>query len=377
MRGFMYRRFYDPAGGSGGGGAVTLSASDAAAMTEALNAANNQVRLTREQFAESQRQIAAALQQQQQLNNASEQRTKELDARLQGLATQVEKLALENTNLIQLTRQQSRSLAQSNHSDGPFMARGKGCRGSIFESRRQAIELGYFVMGTMGADRPARQYAQKWMREQAKDLEFLPNIGVQMARVLGESTQSIVQRCMSKGLEYGAEALAGNVTPGSVLVFPSFANTFIRNVEEYGVFRREAMNWPMGSDTVYIPRRIGGVSVTWVSEAATGTTTDPNFDMLMMVAKKAMMLHYFSSELAYDENAAISLADLVMFEFATAIAKEEDNIGFNGTGSSSYAGFVGVLGCPTQAYVAEASENKNATLKYDAATGLDRTDEIT
>ena len=65
--------------------------------------------------------------------------------------------------------------------------------------------------------------------------------------------------------------LAGRQTPGSVLVHPEFSNTLIRNVEEHGVFRQNALIWPMGSDTVHIPRRIGGLTVFWEGEAEAGT----------------------------------------------------------------------------------------------------------
>jgi HK97 family phage major capsid protein len=304
-----------------------------------------------------------------------------LKQRLENLAASVQGLAEQNSNLVETTRKAMLSIGKSGADSGrAYMWRGEGSKGMIFASRQQAVELGYFCMATMKRDGHAKQYARNWLKERVKDLHYLPNLPQGLVQVFGVEHLKVIDACQRQGFEYGAQALASNVTPGSVLTFPQFADTFIRNVEQYGMFRQNAMVWPMGAETVYIPRRTGGVSVYWVGEAQAGSYTDPSWDLLTMIAKKAMVLHQFSSELAEDENAAISLADLVMFEFSLAWAQEEDRIGLlgnglGGNGATGYAGFMGVLGCGRQD--PSTSEDGNLVLHYDAATNLDRTDEVT
>lgn len=306
-----------------------------------------------------------------------------LKTTLQDLGARVTQLAEQNTNLLDQIRNQSLRLGQSGQApDHAYMWRGEGSRGAVFASRQQAVELGYFFMATHTKGGATREYARKWLKEHAADLRYLPNIPQSFVELLGANHDRVMKACINQGFSYAAQDLAGSTTPGSVLVTPQFADTFIRNVELHGAFRRNALVWPMGSDTVYIPRRKSGLSYYWVGEAQAGSETDPKFDMLRAICKKGMMLHQYSSELAEDENSAIALADAIMFEFALAQAYEEDRIGFNGTGlggngSSGYAGFFGVLGLSRQGYTDEASEDLDKCLSVTAGTGLDRTDECT
>lgn len=302
--------------------------------------------------------------------------------RLDKLAGEMQALAAQHTNLLETQRKTILQLGQSGAApDKAFMYRGENSKGTIFESRQQAVELGYFFMATMKKGCPAREYARRWLKEHAQDLRYLPNLPTGLVQELGESHRKVMEACQNHGLRYAGQALAGNVTPGSALVFPTFAETFIRNVERYGAFRANALVWPMGSDTVYMPRRTGGMTPHWVGEAAAVTATDPTVQLIQMICKKAMLLHYWSSELAEDENAAIALADIVMFEIALAWAKEEDRIGFLGNGSGGdspgYAGFTGVLGTAGQAAGVEDTLSLDLPILYVAGTNLDRTDEIT
>lgn len=314
----------------------------------------------------------------------AEAEIKKLTLSLDSLATKVTSLAEQNTNLITIQRANTNAIAARGGHDGVAF-RVQNSKGSaIFESRQQAVEIGMFLMATMNRESSSTQYAKKWIREHWNDLQHLPQVPKWAALdgKLNQNMDNVVKRLQSQGLSYAAQDLASNATPGSSLVFPEFMNTMIRNVEEYGAFRRNATIWPMKSNQVYIPRRKSGLSVYWVTEAAAPSETDPSFDMLKLEVKKYAALSQYSSELAEDEMGAIALASLYVTEFAQAVAYEEDRIGFNGTGAggnatTGYAGFLGVLGCDRQAYAAEGSEDLDKVLKYDAATGLDRTDEVT
>jgi HK97 family phage major capsid protein len=144
------------------------------------------------------------------------------------------------------------------------------------------------------------------------------------------------QYCMSNGL--GADirnAMSTTSNPdGGFLVPDELSRTIIDLREQYGVFRREARVWPMGSDTLLIPRRAGGVTVAPVGENSLIGQSNPTFNMVQLVAKKIGGLCVMSSEIAAD--AVIDLADYVAQEFAYAFALFEDQMGFIGDGTATY-----------------------------------------
>jgi HK97 family phage major capsid protein len=97
----------------------------------------------------------------------------------------------------------------------------------------------------------------------------------------------------------------------------------------------------MSTDTLSIPRRTGGLTAHYVGESTEGTESDTAWDNVSLVAKKLMILSRMSSEIA--DDALISMADMLAMEAALAFALKEDTVGFNGTGSSTDGGIVGVL----------------------------------
>jgi HK97 family phage major capsid protein len=96
----------------------------------------------------------------------------------------------------------------------------------------------------------------------------------------------------------------------------------------------------MTSDTLYVPRRTGGLTAYWVAESAAGTESTKTWSQVQLVAKKLNAITRMSSELA--EDAIISVADDLASEIAYAFAYAEDSAGFNGTGASAYGGITGV-----------------------------------
>lgn len=371
--------------------AVELTQAQAEELTGALKQAQGDLATTRKQMADSQEKLGAALESVKALEESGKKNSAEsvkLRDEIAQLSSKVQQLAEQNTNLLQISRNQSNAIANAHHSvegDVAWRPRFQGSsnphqiQSSIFSCRQEAVEVGYYFMATMKKACRAREYAQKWLADRKKDLRFIPQVPVYLMREHAAKWDEMYAQI--SGGQPIRQDLATNATPGSILTTPQFANLFIRNVEEYGVFRQNALIWPMISDTTYIPRRETGMAVTWVNEAASITESDPSFRQLQLNCKKAAIMHQYSSELAEDESAAISLADILLFEITQAWAYEEDRIGFNGTGtggsSPGFAGFTGVMGLSRQAYAAQESEDLNSVLKYDAGTGLDRTDEVT
>ena len=136
-------------------------------------------------------------------------------------------------------------------------------------------------------------------------------------------------------LSEGTNTAGGNLVPEELL------QSIIDLRETYGVFRQNCGRQPMGSDTMTIPRRMTGVTATFVGENTALTESDPAWDNVSLTAKKLGVLTRMSTEVS--EDAIINLADWLASEFAYAFALKEDQCGFIGDGTSTYGGIVGVV----------------------------------
>ena len=117
---------------------------------------------------------------------------------------------------------------------------------------------------------------------------------------------------------------------GNQMKFFKF-HAIIRLVEEHGVIRRNARNYPMGSNVTDIPSRTAGLTVNYIGEGQAITASDLTFGTFQLVAKKPAMMSLLSTEL--DEDSVINVVDLITTEMAWAFAQNEDSQCFLGTGS--------------------------------------------
>ena len=145
--------------------------------------------------------------------------------------------------------------------------------------------------------------------------------------------------CNRNGMEFRVLA-EGTNTLGGFLVPEEMNQAIIDLREEYGIFRQECDVVPMGSDTITVPRRIGGVTAAFVGESGTIAASDPTWDQVRLVAKKLAVLTRMSSEVSAD--AVINLADWIAKEIAYAFALMEDTVGFAGQGTAAHGGILGV-----------------------------------
>jgi HK97 family phage major capsid protein len=134
--------------------------------------------------------------------------------------------------------------------------------------------------------------------------------------------------------------IEGSNTAGGFLVPDEFENSLITLRDQYGVFRANARIVPMSSDVKRMPRRTGTVTAFFVGEAAAGTQSQQAFDSVNLVAKKLMVLTKISSEL--NEDNVVALGDDLANEIAYGFAKKEDECGFDGDGTSTYGGILGL-----------------------------------
>lgn len=368
---------------AGDDGTGTLTPEKVEELAAGIKEAKETLDQSRKTMEESNTKVGKLVEEQTELKKTTDSNQETLtkvEERIKALGDQMHTIAEGYTDTINRLREQMKQLGTDGGDErSAFVARGG--RGAIFSCRQEALELGHFLMATMKDDnQEAKAYARRWLQEHRQDLRFLPNIPKSFVEhvanpiLVKEDLDRINKFNAGQFGGLAAEAMTGGATPGSILVSPQFVATMIRNVEEHGAFRRNALVWPMGSDTVHIPRRSSGVVITWEGEGDTGTGTDPGFELLGMTAKKQMAIHAFSSELA--EDAAISLADIFMFEFALAIAADEDGHGFLGDGTSTYHGFVGVIGATGSGTDATAISTAVPHLVTGAA-GADLASEIT
>lgn len=183
------------------------------------------------------------------------------------------------------------------------------------------------------------------------------------------------QKCMDMGIALDLRNAMGTTSnpDGGFLVADEMASAIIDLREQYGVFRRNCRVWPMKGDTLNIPRRTSGITITGLGEnpSSAPSSSTPTFDQVMLVAKKCGGLSILSTEIA--DDAVIDLADWLASEFAYAFALFEDQCGFIGDGTSTYLGIRGLGNLMTEA-LGLAGAVLVATATHNLFSEIDNTD---
>ena len=145
--------------------------------------------------------------------------------------------------------------------------------------------------------------------------------------------------CRTNGIETRALS-GGSNSLGGFLVPDQMETAIIDLREDRGVARQNVRIRGMSGDTLIIPRRASGVTAYFVNDNAEITASDKGWDAVTLTARKLAVLCKYSSEIA--EDAVISIADDLAMEIAYAFADKEDECLFNGDGTSTYGGIVGI-----------------------------------
>lgn len=140
---------------------------------------------------------------------------------------------------------------------------------------------------------------------------------------------------------YVRAGVEGVFSKGGAIVPDEMSSAIIDLREEFGIARSIVRVVPMGSDHQWIPRRAGGVTAYFVGENVEPTASDKTWNNVELTAKKLGAQCKFSSE--YAEDAVIDVAEDLASEIAYAFAEKEDDCLFNGDGTSTYGGIVGIL----------------------------------
>jgi HK97 family phage major capsid protein len=179
--------------------------------------------------------------------------------------------------------------------------------------------------------------------------------------------ESAAKWCRDNGMKTDIMAAhSGSVnTAGGAVVPEEMERAIINLREEYGVYRQNSRVVTMGSDTLLVPRRTGGLTSYFVGEGAEGTESDTSWDNVTLTAKKLMVLSRMSSEL--NEDSIISMSDMLVNEAALSFSTTEDNCGFLGDGTSTFGGIQGIN---------NHFENETLAGAVDATSGTDTVAEI-
>ncbi len=131
-------------------------------------------------------------------------------------------------------------------------------------------------------------------------------------------------------------------TGGSALVPVDMVARIIEKLGQYGVFRKNALVLPMGSESSLVPKVEGDLTIYCPGEGKEITASDMEISQVALTAKKLCALSKVSTELA--EDSIIAVGEIIGLSYARSLAKKEDEIGFMGDGTSTYFGMTGICG---------------------------------
>lgn len=149
-----------------------------------------------------------------------------------------------------------------------------------------------------------------------------------------------MQFCRDNGIVIERAHGGGTNSLGGFLVPDEIDSAIIDLRLQYGVFRSNANVVPMASDTKSKNRRTGGLTAYHRGSGQAVTESTKSWDQVQLVAKLVSVLTKYENE--FGEDASINVADDLVDEIAFAFAQAEDNDGFNGDGTSTYGGIVGI-----------------------------------
>lgn len=203
------------------------------------------------------------------------------------------------------SRRPANPLPLANGSEGKPRIESRGTKSRHYGKGEEAYKVGMFLQA-LGNGSNARQ-AERWLQD--------------------------------KGFEFRTLTSANEASAG-LLVPEEMDNAIIKLREEYGVAPQLATNVNMGSDTWKTRKIVSGNTAYLINEGTAITTSDPSYRHISLNAKLWGARTQMYATLS--EDAIINMADEVTEEHARAHAIKLDQAYFNGDGTSTYGGIVGL-----------------------------------
>jgi len=139
-------------------------------------------------------------------------------------------------------------------------------------------------------------------------------------------------------------------TLGGYLVPEEFVAQLIYATEPYGTARKVANVVRMARDLTRVPRKTGIATMSWAGEGQSTSVSNNGYDNVELAARKLQLLMQASNELL--DDAAVSVADDLAASMREAYDKAIDEAYFNGDGTSTYGGYIGLKNAlPSAAYI--------------------------
>ncbi|MFO0863537.1 MAG: phage major capsid protein [Gemmataceae bacterium] len=148
------------------------------------------------------------------------------------------------------------------------------------------------------------------------------------------------QYCADRNIPIRSAHSSGDNSKGGFLVPTQFENAVIDLRESRGIFRQKARNRPIGGGEWNQPKRTGGLQAYWLGDTQGAIESQKSWGNIQLRAKELVGLALYAITL--EEDAVISIGQDFVSELAYAFAVAEDEAGFNGDGTSSYGGIVGL-----------------------------------
>lgn len=160
----------------------------------------------------------------------------------------------------------------------------------------------------------------------------------------------------------------GDNTAGGYLVPEDLEARIINLKEERGTFARNARNVPMRGKTRSIPRRTAGITAYHVgSNLSSGVTQSaPTYDRVDLQLRDTATLSLWDKSL--EDDAVVDLGAELLDEAAYAFANREDADGWNGTGSGTYGGHLGLTHLFAQSAYAGGVVTATSQTSFGAVT---------
>jgi len=162
--------------------------------------------------------------------------------------------------------------------------------------------------------------------------------------------------CRDRGLIRNAMSTGDN-TKGGFLVPEPLEASIIELREQFGVFAQYAQPWTMSDSVQNVPKLSGEITSYFVGENSAITPADISLNLVRLEAKKLATLTAVSSEL--NEDSVLSVAETLARSIAQTFANKEDDCGWNGDGTSTYGGIVGVKSALAAGSIYDAISGNN------------------
>ena len=164
-------------------------------------------------------------------------------------------------------------------------------------------------------------------------------VGMFLKAISGKGSTDAENWLRDRGFEFKTLTSSNNASAG-ILVPEEMDDAIIKLRAQYGVATQLAQVVSVTSDTYKTRKIVSGNAAFAISEGAAITTSDPVYKHLTLSPKLwGARTQYYST---LGEDAIINIVDELTEEHGRAHAVKMDEAYFNGDGTSTYGGIVGV-----------------------------------